>query len=394
MNTSVSASTTYNSSHQAVHTSSACEFTTFEFVGYFYILTIVCLIGCIFNLINIIVFAQKCFRATVYTYMLAISLTDAIALLVNLPTGLGRCAGHLESCNHPAFKRFRFHVSYFTAYIRFGVANTAEAASAWLTVLVSVERYMAMKFPMLALTYCRQGSGKMHVFIIILLALAFNSPLFFILRISQKNVTSENGETRTVLGSRLTAFGESTDYDVYTWFRFVLVQIIPLIALCIFSTLLINVVSESYRKPRRNEAASAVTGHKKTQELMEVTNARKTGNHSKHQRATKQIQLDRRQWAQTKLTIMQICVIFLFLIGQIPQAFSFEKISNAIMPPWCGRCCKLKIYYRMCSMILSQISYSLSFFIYLSLNRYFRKTLLTCCRNKPVEQCTRASRVA
>ncbi|KAL5971118.1 hypothetical protein TSMEX_001124 [Taenia solium] len=90
MNTSVSASTIYNSSHQAVHASSACEFTTFEFVGYFYILTIVCLIGCIFNLINIIVFAQKCFRATVYTYMIAISLTDAIALLVNLPTGLGR----------------------------------------------------------------------------------------------------------------------------------------------------------------------------------------------------------------------------------------------------------------------------------------------------------------
>ncbi|KAH9285200.1 hypothetical protein ECG_03000 [Echinococcus granulosus] len=367
MNTTAFALTTYNSSHQAVHTSSACEFTTFEF---------------------------KCFRATVYTYMLAISLTDAIALLVNLPTGLGRCAGHLESCTHPTFKRFRFHISYFTAYIRFGVANTAEAASAWLTVLISVERYMAMKFPMLALTYCRQGSGKMHVFIIILIAVAFNFPLFFILRISPKNVTSEKGGTRTVLGSQLTAFGESTDYDVYTWFRFVLVQIIPLIALCIFSTLLINVVSESYRKPRRNEVAGAVTGHKKTQELMEITSARKTGNCLKHQRGTKPNQLDRRQRAQTKLTIMQICVIFLFLIGQIPQAFSFEKISNAIMPPWCGRCCKLKIYYRMCSMILSQISYSLSFFIYLSLNRYFRKTLLTCCRNKPVEQYTRASRVA
>ena len=285
-------------------------------------------------------------------------------------------------------------MSYFTAYIGFGLANTAETASAWLTVLVSVERYMAMKYPMLALTYCRQSSGKIHVFVIILLAVAFNSPLFFILRLSSKNVTLENGETRAVLGHQLTAFGESTDYDVYTWFRFVLVQIIPLIALCIFSSLLLNVVSESYRKLRGIKTTGAIAGQDNTERLIEICNKRGSGNLSKNQRAAKQLQLDKRQRAQTKLTIMQICVIFLFLLGQIPQAFSFEKISNAIMPPWCGRCCKLKVYYRLCSMVLSQISYSLSFFIYFSLNRYFRKTLLSCCKKTPSEQYTRASRVS
>ncbi len=69
----------------------SCDFTTFEFVGYFYVLTIVCLIGIVLNVINIVVFAQKCFSATVYVYMSAISLTDAITLLAILPTGLVRC---------------------------------------------------------------------------------------------------------------------------------------------------------------------------------------------------------------------------------------------------------------------------------------------------------------
>ncbi|VDN15097.1 unnamed protein product [Dibothriocephalus latus] len=103
---------------------------------------------------------------------------------------------------------------------------------------------------------------------------------------------------------------------------------------------------------------------------------------TKSRRSTQQKQLDRRQRAQTKLTIMQICVIFLFLVGQIPQAFSFEKISNVILPADCGRCCKLKNYYRLCSQVLSLVSYSLPFVIYISLNKRFLEVLLSGCRSK------------
>ncbi|KAM7534963.1 hypothetical protein Aperf_G00000091407 [Anoplocephala perfoliata] len=389
----------YNSSnHPSVQPhSNACEFTTFEFIGFFYVHTIVCLIGGILNIINIIVFAQKRFSATVYIYMSAISFTDATKLLVMSPVGLGRCAGHLEGCNDPTFKQFRFHISYFHNYVGLGIANSAETASAWLTVLVSIERYMAMKFPMQALTYCRQSSGKMHVIIVILLSLAFNTPHFFTVRVSPKNITSGSGENRIVLSSHLTAFGESKDYDIYTWFRFVLAQIIPLIALCIFNSLLLNVVSESYRKLRRNEAINCgQLGDCKQQERNEIShgNSRENANQPKQQRSVKQMQTDRRQRAQTKLTIMQICVVFLFLIGQIPQAFAFEKISNVIMPKWCGKCCKLRTHYQMISIVLSQVGFSLPFFIYLGLNRYFRKTLFTCCNEKTTDNYTRASRVA
>lgn len=90
MDTGYNISTSGNYSQRVKPTSSACEFTTIEFVGYFYVLTLTCLIGTILNSINIIVFAQKCFSATAYIYMSAISLTDAITLLALLPTGLGR----------------------------------------------------------------------------------------------------------------------------------------------------------------------------------------------------------------------------------------------------------------------------------------------------------------
>lgn len=304
-----------------------------------------------------------------------------------------RCAGHLATCNHPAFRQFRFHIAYFNGYMGFGLANTAEAASAWLTMIVSIERYMSMKFPTLANIYCRKNAGKMHVVIVILLAVAFNSPLFFIMRISQQNVLTPDGTNRTVLASQLTAFGESTDYDVYIWFRFVFVQLFPLIALCIFNSLLLNVVSESYQKLRKNESRN-ISGKRLLGLEIRGANDYCENDLTKHQRVMRQKHMDRRQRAQTKLTIMQICIIFLFLIGQIPQAFSFEKISTAIMPAACGPCCKLKNYYRLCSQVLTQISYSLSFFIYFGLNRYFRETFLSCTRNPMLDQYPRTSRVA
>ncbi|VDK85854.1 unnamed protein product, partial [Dibothriocephalus latus] len=204
-----------------------CLFTRFEFIGYFYIMTIVCLTGIILNLINIVVFSNKCFNATVYYYMLVISITDAVSLIAILPTGLVRCAGHLESCSHPVFRDFRFAMSYYNSYFGFGLANVAEAASAWLTMLVSIERYMAMKHPTIANVYCRHQSGKMHVRTVVLVALAFNSPFFFTMRLSQRVVSTNTNLTsvnRTVLISRLTKFGDSVYYEIYTWIRFLCVQ--------------------------------------------------------------------------------------------------------------------------------------------------------------------------
>ncbi|KAL7060073.1 hypothetical protein AAHC03_010176 [Spirometra sp. Aus1] len=345
--------------------------------------------------------------------MLAISVTDAVSLVATLPTGLVRCAGHLESCSHPTFRDFRFAMSYYNNYFGFGLANVAEAASAWLTMLVSIERYMAMKHPTIANVYCRQQSGKQHVLTVALIAVAFNSPFFFTMRLSQRVVATNTNLTvvnRTVLVSRLTKFGDSVYYEIYTWIRFMCVQVFPLISLCIFNTLLLNVVSESITRMRQGQSFSSDSnnGHKYRvckngspahRRPHHHFRLRRTGQSSlsdsptcgekfvdcevtKSQRSTRQKQLDRRQRAQTKLTIMQICIIFLFLLGQIPQAFSFEKISNVILPADCGRCCKLKNYYRLCSQVLSLVSYSLPFVIYVSLNKRFVEVLFSGFRWK------------
>ncbi|CAH8457693.1 unnamed protein product [Schistosoma bovis] len=91
----------------------------------------------------------------------------------------------------------------------------------------------------------------------------------------------------------------------------------------------------------------------------------------------------RRQNAQTKLTILLIAVILLFLIGQVPQALAYVRVFTTL-----GVCsidqiqtCVTYHLYRMITINLAQFAFASTFFLYLFLNRDFRETLrYTYCR--------------
>ncbi|CAL8079320.1 unnamed protein product [Calicophoron daubneyi] len=91
----------------------------------------------------------------------------------------------------------------------------------------------------------------------------------------------------------------------------------------------------------------------------------------------------RRRAAQTKLTILLIAIILLFLIGQVPQSLAYLRIFAVL-----GICSKANMercdshrLYRMVTINLSQLSFASTFFVYLFLNRDFRNTVRTtfCC---------------
>nr|AAW26036.1 SJCHGC04105 protein [Schistosoma japonicum] len=100
----------------------------------------------------------------------------------------------------------------------------------------------------------------------------------------------------------------------------------------------------------------------------------------------------RRQNAQTQLTILLIAVILLFLIGQVPQALAYVRVFTAL-----GICsidqiqiCATYHLYRMVTINLAQFAFASTFFLYLFLNRDFRETLMyICCR--PCQKCCKLS---
>ncbi|CAH8476899.1 unnamed protein product [Schistosoma turkestanicum] len=85
-------STLLNDSNQLMNKKSNndCSISLTEFIIYFYIQPIICFIGFILNILNMIIFCRPQFSGAAYAYMIAMSLADAITLISYMPSGLVR----------------------------------------------------------------------------------------------------------------------------------------------------------------------------------------------------------------------------------------------------------------------------------------------------------------
>ncbi|KAL5962524.1 hypothetical protein TSMEX_009715 [Taenia solium] len=355
---------------------SLCDLTLPEFVIYFYVQPSICLAGFLLSVINCQVFRKPVFVGPEYKMMIALSVTDAITLLCTFPLGFQRCKGFLEACLKPWFKSFRLGISYYTAYVQFPVSNASETASIFLTLLLSIERYVAMHKiscpgmwrPKCSIhnLLCYQTkshhynmkchlssccSGCRHYFKsiilslqrlfslfndnvletiikVIVMSLLINIPMF-----SDNNnntITPSNPEESFNVKWRVdvTDFGKSRTYAVYTWLRTVFVHIIPLLLLCIINFYLIKFIrianarwrgGQKTRKPKKpsSDLTTEVRFNLHTKEDEPITSAATLAANRRN---------ERRQAAQRKLTVLLVAIVGLFLAGQIPQAFAY--VSN------------------------------------------------------------------
>ncbi|TGZ60110.1 hypothetical protein CRM22_008734 [Opisthorchis felineus] len=412
-------------------------------VVYLFVQTPLCTIGMILNVLNICVFSQPAFSAPAYIMMKFLSLADAITLGVRIPQGLI----FQETITHSS-TNLPIYIYLYNIYVDMPITNMTEAISAWLTVLLAVERYVSMKHWHVAKRYFTVPNTKRFIYIIIAVAVVFCTPYFAL----------QNTELKTVNGTlemnnSWTPFYESNYYATFTWLRAVLVQFIPLTFLCNTNLLLFCLVTKHNRKIENRKrfpeadgmscvindktagAAKAQSPHERdslhrknsstesesnsvdntkhikvphlavpfTTEQAEVVDptthqtertesptkcellpikkvrrkSKSKSNILNNGTKTSAERMQRRRGAQQKLTILLIVVILLFLIGQVPQSLGYARVFTTL-----GICSELEIdmcsvhqTYRLVSVILAQLAFSSTFFVYLFLNRNFRNTL-------------------
>ncbi|TPP66722.1 putative G-protein coupled receptor, partial [Fasciola gigantica] len=88
----------------------------------------------------------------------------------------------------------------------------------------------------------------------------------------------------------------------------------------------------------------------------------------------------KRRATQNKLTILLIAVILLFLIGQVPQSLAYIRVFATLRICSTNQLehCTAHQLYRMITVNLSHLAFTLNFFVYFFLNRDFRNTLTSC----------------
>ncbi|KAF7262032.1 hypothetical protein EG68_00675 [Paragonimus skrjabini miyazakii] len=323
----------------------------------------------------------------------------------------------------------------YIIYVETPVTNMSESVSAWLTMALAIERYVSMKYWYLANRYFQPANVKRLVLAICMFAVVVNIPFFF-----HQNITIYRINGVLQLNSSYTAFSASPYYAGCSWLRFALVQIIPFCFLCVSNCLLLLLVTQHNQKltqtessktanrkrdhidskedesynatsclndlgTRRNNSSNSVTNKLVASDPKLVSLQSQTGMmknedqittnihtvtvspkqvNQRYSNSTSVITLNvpnnrhhRRRAAQTKLTILLIAIIVLFLVGQVPQSLAYLPVFTTL-----GICdvvsmehCLAYKLYRMITMNLAQIAFAANFFVYLFLNRDFRATL-------------------
>ncbi|VDL92040.1 unnamed protein product [Schistocephalus solidus] len=394
-------------------------------IGYVYVQPFICLVGLVLNIVNSCIFARKTFAPPAYLLMFALSISDSITLGLRIPQGLIYYQG-----NSMTQKMIAIYVYIYATYVEVPITNMSENMSAWLTVSLAIERFVAMKHWNLSKQYCHRRNAKRLVFVITVISIILNLPYFMIHQLQVQK--RSNGAVRIV--SSTTRFGDSSFYTVYSWLRIFLVQIIPLFFLCHSNILLLILVYEHNSRFRSqglkmhsrfnrsvirsvsfdstpdgetqatNEANllsdSPNTIHPHAPLLKKLENLSLTtgkpvdmvprdapqnwgpSNPNVPRGVAKQNhhQQQKKKAAQQKLTILLIAVILLFLFGEIPQALSYQRIFQVF-----GFCtaafhhCPTYIIYRMITTNLALTAYGLKFFLYVFLNKHFQQELRSCC---------------
>lgn len=279
-----------------------------------------------------------------------------------------RCKNYLSICSSKRFKKFRMGAFVLHMFAMYPLINICEGVSVSITILLSIERYISIKYHYIIKAYFSPANVRNLVLLLISACFVINLPLVFVhipkpeyvyvnttvplvnasfALANATTVTQVPVEIKSVSGV-LTAFGKSTIYRVYTWTRITIYNFLPLIFLAVINALLIYIVRTS--------------GHFRKQ--------------SSQSRCA-----EKRLKAQRNLTILLVIVIFLFLAGQIPLAFANVAVFKMVTGYKSLRqCCVLYNRYRAVTNSIALMTYGANFFVYLALNKHFRAEISRLCR--------------
>ncbi|CAF0814814.1 unnamed protein product [Rotaria sordida] len=290
------------------------------------------------NILAIIVLTKRrMIMSSTNNYLATLALVDIAYLILTLI---------LNTFQHPCLTGNSLSAILLT--ICRPIADFSSNTSVWLTVTFTVERWVAVTYPLQSRTWCTVSRSRRIIISVMFAALICTSPSAFetkLVRIIEiRNSTNPNEKPLLTnhIRAKPTALGSSLLYH-QIYFNFVTFAIIwiPLLLLAIFNTILIIHVHRSRQNEHRNSEGIQLRRHNQ-------------GN----------------QGEQRKTTIMLIAVVIVFTVCQIPQAISLTVQSFF---PILSQAPKVLIYNNFANCLVA-INASTNFLLYCCFSERFRST--------------------
>lgn len=250
---------------------------------------LIMIIGFIGNTVTIFIMTQRRMRSSTNWYLAALAIVDMSYLVFSFI---------LSFQHYPHIHETQFYFYWKLWPYMLTITDASSNSSVWITVTFTIERYIAVCHPMKGKVICTESRAIKMIVVVFLTCFFITLPTFFEWNIIEV-VNPITNETEVRLDS--SDLGNNPVYvTVYYWIISVLFVFIPLLLLTIFNAFLIKSVHSS--KSRRKT----------------MTRRRDTGDQSTQ---------------ESKITVMLIAVVILFLICQLPTAITllykaFHKVEH------------------------------------------------------------------
>lgn len=210
----------------------------FEFIIPGVLLNTIGLLGLVGNLISIIVLSRPQMKSSINCILIGLATFDSILIVTSiLMFGFPAVYAYTQS----VFDYYFFHLFPYMTPFMYPIGMIAQTGSAYLTLCVTLERYVAVCLPLQARSLCTYTRACWYVFGITLFAGVYNLPRFW--EVSWYSYFDpEVNQTRTDIIP--TALRDNQVYiSVYiTWMYLVVMYIIPFCSLAVFNLIIYHEV--------------------------------------------------------------------------------------------------------------------------------------------------------
>ncbi|XP_014479693.1 PREDICTED: FMRFamide receptor-like [Dinoponera quadriceps] len=310
-----------------------CDLT--RFIIYGVLTNLIGVFGILGNTVSMIVLSRPQMKSSINFLLIGLASSDNMliitAILIFGLTGI-------DTCGITLFYNYSTFVLPKIFKLVFLLICTARIATVYLTLAVTVERYIAVCHPLKARSFCTYGRARMAVLVITVFSFLYNLPKFWEVELHEQIHWKYNITVYCMSVSEL----RKNAYYVHlyiNWLYLIVYSLFPFVSLVIFNTAIYRRVKQANKDLKK---------------------------------------LSHQQRSEIRLATMLLCVVIVFLICNILPLISniFETFVEGGPPSLMVRFGHFLVF----------VNSSINFIIYIILGETFKKTFLkiflSCWRQK------------
>lgn len=287
-------------------------------------------------------------KVSTYSYLAVLAIMDILVLYIGL---LRMWVGNF-SIDVQHTSNWMCKLVNFLGYV-------SSVTSVWLIIAVTIERFIAVKFPLKAPRMCDAHRARVVILGIIIIISFINLHILWSVELQYN---SHNGSTWSALCDAGVAHTVLVK-DIWPWVDAAIYSFVPFVIITLLNSLIVRQVL--YARKRRSQM-----------QHVELT--------SNCSNFVSKLQAKKSNESNKKLTIMLLAVSFAFVLTTLPM--NLLQIVSAFLGPVAHKRFAQMTLFRTIAELLMYVNHSINFFLYCATGRKFRRhvrlMVCLCCNGK------------